>query len=107
MENIFNIYNGSKDKISSYFNNAPIHHNIIFNIEVEWTDFDNLHNSVSWEIAEKDSTSSWDFDEWGYGIEIYGKSRWESIDGKYTLFVGDNGCGDRDCYVFKNSLKVN
>ena len=39
-----------------------------------------------------------------YAGDIYGTSIWSSR--TYTLFVLDDGCGNRDAYVFLNSMEV-
>ncbi|WZW72837.1 hypothetical protein [Vibrio phage TCU-VP03-AIR1] len=38
-----------------------------------------------------------------YGIEVYGTSVWLSKDGQYVLTVADDGCGNRDFYIFDAS----
>ena len=99
---LFQSYRDARNAIAEYFNDAPIWHNVIFNLEDQWTDHNSLHDSISWELLDDPD----DLDCWNYGVEIYGTSRWESNDGKYTLVIGDDGCGNRDCYVFDNALKV-
>jgi len=95
MEDALQQYIDSRKKLSDYFE-ADIWHNVIINIEDKWTDYGQQHGEIAW-----------DFDsEWMYSFETYGTSKWISKDEKYTLFVGDDGCGNRDCYIFLNELKV-
>ena len=94
-------YLNARKELAEYFDDAPIWHNVIINIEDHWTDFGEKHRSVAWDY-QRDEDSERDSGEFEYGMEVYGTSRWLSKDGKYTLFVGDDGCGNRDCYIFLN-----
>ena len=94
-------FHEARKKLSHYFE-APVWHGVCINTEDSWTDYGQQHDSVGWYIQEDDDGCK----EAMYSMEVYGTSRWESSDGKYTLFVGNDGCGNRDCYIFKNSLRV-
>lgn len=41
-----------------------------------------------------------DDDDFAYEIDVYGTSIWRRPKIGLTFVVGDNGCGDRDMYVF-------
>jgi hypothetical protein len=95
-------YTKAVEALGEYFDTG-IYYNVIVLDDEEWTDYGSQHDSVGWELLKDEDDDLTDFN---YGFEVYGTSRWESKDGKYTLFVGDDGCGNRDCYVFLNSLKI-
>ena len=94
-------YMDARENLAEYFD-APIWYNLCIHIDDKWSDYGSEHSSVGWEYQES-ADGEGDF---MYGMEVYGTSRWESKDGKYTLFVGDDGCGNRDCYIFANENKI-
>lgn len=88
-------YVKAREELGEYFR-TDILYNIIIYDEETWTNFyDN--SEVKWDLQG---------DEFIYSIDVYRCMNWASKDDKYTMFVGDNGCGDRDFYVFKNSLRI-
>jgi len=97
MQDLLESYVSARQALSEYFDNDSLWYNVVIYDKDTWTE--NGSGDVYWELLDDDS------DDWNYSIEIYGTSRWESKDGKYTMFVGNDGCGNRDCYVFLNSLK--
>ena len=52
------------------------------------------------EVAESDDPEDWDI---MYGGTIYGTSLWSTAE--YTVAVLDDGCGNRDAYLFANKNK--
>jgi hypothetical protein len=104
MEDLLKKYEDARKALGEYFD-APIYHNLITNFQDQWTDYGVQHDSVAWEYQE-DESSEWDDGEFMYSFEVQGVSRWQSKDGKYTLFIGRDCCGNTDCYIFLNELKM-
>jgi len=98
-------YTDARERLSEYFD-APIWHNLIINLEDEWTDYGSEHSEIGFDYQTPDEDSEWDSGEFMDSFEIYGTSRWLSKDKKYTLFVGNDGCGNRDCYILNNEKRL-
>lgn len=64
-----------------------------------WDDENQLRDANH--AAESDDPEDWDV---MYSGEVYGTSVWVTAD--YTLAVLNDGCGNRDAYVFTNKNKV-
>jgi len=77
------------------FFGTDIWNSIIFYLDEKWTDYSNQHGSIGFDLENED---------FQYSFDIYGTSRWEK--GGYVLFVGNDGCGNTDMYVFKLANKV-
>ncbi len=77
-----------------------------------WHKYD---DEISYSNLDGDEAGQYTFDQYKkgwladnlglmYDFDIYGTSIW-TID-EYTAFVGDNGSGYRDIYIFKNELEL-
>lgn len=105
MEDLLKKYVDAREALSEYFG-VPIWHNLELHLEDEWTDYGSQHDSVAWCFQRPDNPIDEDDGEFTYSLEVRGTSRWQSKDDKYTMFVGRDGCGNTDCYVFLNELKL-
>lgn len=67
--------------------------------EFSWWSADELQDA-------KDESGSDDPDDWDrmYSGHIYGTSVWTTPE--FTVAVLDNGCGDRDAYLFANKNRI-
>jgi hypothetical protein len=80
----FEQYQNAEDFIANFFG-GETYYGIEFHLDNKWYDWG---SEVGW----------FDDGEDIYSFEIYGSMRWER-DG-YVMFVGDDGCGNRGCYIF-------
>jgi hypothetical protein len=87
IKDAINQYESARKAIGDFFE-IDIYNDVQILLDCRWYDYDEQHDSVSFDQNEE-----------RYGFEVYGTSRWEK-DG-YVLFVGDDGCGNRDHYLFK------
>lgn len=101
MVNVIKAYDEAREGLAKMFGLDDMWHNVITAVDQPWCDYNELHNEVGYGCEEL----SFGFEP-EYSFEVYGTSRWESECGKYTLFVGDDGCGNRDMYLFDNANKV-
>ena len=83
-------YREAKKEIGKYFN-TDIWYNIIFYLDETWAGDE---HGFLWGLQD---------DEFMYGAEVYGTCMWEK--GDYVLYVGDDGCGNRDMYLFSKDKK--
>lgn len=101
MVNHIESYEKARKGLAEMFGLDDLWRNVIVADNEPWCDYGQLHNEVGYGCEEL----SYGFEP-EYSFEVYGTSRWVSNCGEYTLFVGDDGCGKRDMYLFKNCNKV-
>jgi len=91
IEEAFSQYKLAKGKIAEFFDCDCVWYNINDLTDDCWNETGGHNGSVRWgEDAEYGSE---------YSMDVYGTCRWEK-DG-FVLFVGDDGCGNRDMYLFR------
>lgn len=101
MINALKSYEKARIAVANMFGHCDLWHNLVDGTDEPWCDYGSMHNEVGYGCDEL----SHGF-EAEYSFEVYGTSRWISKCGEYTLFVGNDGCGNRDMYLLKNSNKV-
>lgn len=87
-------YSNARDALGDYFGTS-IDYDVFDCTTDEWNDYGDKFGSVGY------GGDGFDPD---YAFEVYGTSRWEARG--YTMFVGDDGCGNRNIYIFDNDNKV-
>ena len=93
-EDILKNYSEARGAIGEFFDDAPMWYDLIDHTDEVWTDYGEEHDSIGFDLED---------DEFQYSFEVYGTSRWEKEG--YVLFVGNDGCGNRDLYLFKTANK--
>lgn len=89
-------YLNSRTAIADFFE-TPIWEGIIFCLDEKWVE---QGGTIRYDLGNEEE----DYDDFIYSFDIYRVSRWER--GGYVLFIGNDGCGNRDMYLFKSENKV-
>lgn len=96
-------YQNFRSFLGDYFDCGELWYNLIDHTDCIWGEWPN--SGFGWSEPDDNDPLPGDDDfEFMYGAELYGTSRWEK--NGYVLFVGDDGCGNRDMYLFDNNKKV-
>ena len=100
--------NDLTEKFWKHFGESPLPYNICDMRGRFWAQG---HQEFSWWSADelqtaKDGSGSDDPLDWDpmYAGDIYGTSVWTTSE--FTVAILDNGCGDRDAYLFDNKNRV-
>lgn len=94
MKELIQSYDKIRTEIATNFGLDSLWYNLIIYVDCPW---DGSSREFSWSEDGEDGSYS--------SCDVYGTSEWVSKCGNYTLYVGDNGCGDRDMYLFSNANK--
>lgn len=101
MVNALKDYEKARIAVANMFGHCDLWHNLVDGTDEPWCDYGSMHNEVGYGGEVEDGELNAE-----YSFEVYGTSRWVSKCGEYTLFVGNDGCGNRDMYLLKNCNKV-
>lgn len=91
MKELIESYSKFRTEIANNFGLDSLWYNLVICVDFPW---DGNSRDFRWSESDEDSYSYCD---------VYGTSEWVSKCGNYTLYVGDNGCGDLDMYLFSNA----
>lgn len=84
-------------QIAEMFGLDYLWHNLVDCTDENWIQ-GGIHDDVTYGFEDNQSYEDGEC----YSFEIYGTSHWVSKCEKYSLFVGDDGSGGRDMYIFSS-----